>query len=79
MNMKRIFGAALTILGIGLIYAAVLFVYSMVVQRIQSANHFRHCWYIIFVAGIGLIRTQKMYPKPKAIIQNLTSILLNTL
>jgi hypothetical protein len=50
MNMKRIFGAVLTILGIaGLIYAAVLFAYSGGgFNGYQSAYHFWHCRYNIF-------------------------------
>ncbi len=61
MNLKRIFGALLTILGIaGLIYTAVLF------AGITSATHdvmtvviFAGVSLIFFIAGISLIRTTK--------------------
>ncbi len=61
MNMKRIFGAALTILGIaGLIYAAVLFVYSGGGSTATKALIiFCIVGIIFFFAGIGLIRTTK--------------------
>jgi len=61
MNMKRIFGAVLTILGIaGLIYAAVLFVYSGGGSMDTKALIiFGIVGIIFFVAGIGLIRTTK--------------------
>jgi predicted Na+-dependent transporter len=61
MNIKRIFGALLTILGIaGLIYAAVLFVNS----RSSSGNIkpliiYGVLGFIFFIAGIGLVRTTK--------------------
>jgi len=59
MNIKRIFGALLTVLGIGsLIYAAVLFV------NLQSSTHtikeiviFGILGLLFFVSGMGLIRT----------------------
>jgi uncharacterized membrane protein len=61
MNLKRIFGAVLTSLGIaGLIYAAVLFV-----NNIDSTRAFKaliiYCiiGLIFFIAGINLIRTTK--------------------
>lgn len=61
MNMKRIFGAVLTILGIaGLIYAAVLFAYSGGGSTDTKALIiFGIVGIIFFVAGIGLIRTTK--------------------
>ncbi len=59
MNLKRIFGTLLTILGIaGLIYAAVLFV-----NNAESNNAFKALiiysviGLIFFIAGISLIRT----------------------
>jgi uncharacterized membrane protein len=61
MNIKRIFGALLTILGVaGLIYAAVLFVNS----RNSSGNTKALIIYgvlglIFFIAGIGLVKTTK--------------------
>ena len=60
MNLKRIFGAALTILGVGgLIYAAVIFL-----QGAHGANYKYLIIYgilgaIFFFSGIGLIRTTK--------------------
>ena len=61
MNVKRIFGALLTILGIGgLIYAAVLFVHTSGGTRdIKSLIIFGVIGLIFFIAGIGLIRTTK--------------------
>jgi uncharacterized membrane protein len=61
MNLKRIFGALLTLLGItGLIYAAVLF------TNVTSKTHdvltvimFSGVGLIFFIAGISLIRTTK--------------------
>jgi len=61
MNLKRIFGALLTALGIGgLIYAAVLFVNSS-----TGSNSFKPLviygllGLLFFIAGISLIRTTK--------------------
>ncbi|MEO5946760.1 MAG: hypothetical protein ABIP79_08080 [Chitinophagaceae bacterium] len=61
MNVKRIFGVLLTVLGIGgLIYTAVLFsntsgnnhdVKSLIVYGVLGI--------IFFIAGIGLVRTIK--------------------
>jgi uncharacterized membrane protein len=61
MNVKRIFGVLLTVLGIGgLIYAAVLFVSSSGNNRdIKSLVIFGILGIIFFIAGIGLIRTTK--------------------
>jgi uncharacterized membrane protein len=61
MNLKRIFGAILTILGIsGLIYAAVLFANSPNVnQHIRSLAIYGVLGLIFFIAGIGLVRTTK--------------------
>ncbi len=61
MNLKRVFGAILTVLGIGgLIYAAVLFVNSSGAGRdIKSLIIFGILGLIFFVSGIGLIRTTK--------------------
>ena len=61
MNMKRIFGGVLTILVIaGLIYAAVLFVYSTGgTIDTKSLIIFGVVGMIFFIAGIGLIRTTK--------------------
>ena len=61
MNVKRIFGALLTVLGIaGLIYAAILFVHTNGGNRdIKSLIIFGVIGLIFFIAGIGLIRTTK--------------------
>lgn len=61
MNMKRIFGGILTVLGTaGLIYAAVLFVYSSGgTTDIKALIIFGIVGIIFFIAGIGLIRTTK--------------------
>lgn len=61
MNIKRIFGTLLTLLGIGgLIYAAVLF------ASLSGGNHaikeviiFAVLGIIFFVSGIGLVKTVK--------------------
>jgi hypothetical protein len=61
MNVKRIFGALLTVLGIaGLIYAAVVFVSTSGGTRdIKSLIIFGIIGIIFFIAGISLIRTTK--------------------
>jgi hypothetical protein len=61
MNIKRIFGALLTLLGIaGLIYAAIVFVNTSGGTRdIKSLLIFGIIGIIFFIAGIGLIRTTK--------------------
>ena len=61
MNLKRIFGALLTVLGTGsLIYAAIMFVKnSGGTQDIKSLVIFGILGLIFFIAGIGLIRTTK--------------------
>jgi uncharacterized membrane protein len=61
MNVKRIFGVLLTVLGIGgLIYAAVVFVSTTGGNRdIKSLVIFGVLGIIFFIAGIGLIRTTK--------------------
>ena len=61
MNLKRIFGGLLTILGIGsLIYAAVVFVINSGGNRdTKSLIIFGILGLIFFVAGISLIRTTK--------------------
>ena len=61
MNVKRIFGALLTILGIvGLVYAAIVFVnVSGGTRSIKTLIIFSILGIIFFIAGIGLIRTTK--------------------
>jgi hypothetical protein len=61
MNLKRIFGGLLTVLGIGsLIYAAVLFVNNSGGTRdIKALAIYGILGLIFFIAGISLIRTTK--------------------
>lgn len=61
MNLKRIFGALLTALGIGaLIYTAVLFVNSSDSNyAIRNLVVFGILGIIFFIAGISLVRTTK--------------------
>ena len=61
MNLKRIFGAILTLLGIGgLIYAAVVFTNTSGSSRdVRSLIIYLVLGLIFFVSGIGLIRTTK--------------------
>jgi uncharacterized membrane protein len=61
MNLKRIFGALLTILGIaGLIYAAVLFANtSDTKHEILTDVIFAVLGLVFFIAGINLVRTTK--------------------
>jgi uncharacterized membrane protein len=61
MNLKRIFGALLTLLGIGgLIYAAVVFInLSGGTRDIKSCIIFGILGIVFFIAGIGLVKTTK--------------------
>ncbi len=61
MNVKRIFGAILTILGIGgLIYAGVVFASTSGGTRdVKSLIIFGILGIVFFIAGIGLIKTTK--------------------
>lgn len=61
MNLKRIFGAILTILGIvSLMYAAYTFVNTAEADRnMKAAAIYGILGLIFFIAGIGLIRTTK--------------------
>jgi uncharacterized membrane protein len=61
MNVKRIFGALLTVLGIGgLIYAAVVFAnLSGGTRDIRTLIIYGILGVLFFIAGIGLIRTTK--------------------
>jgi uncharacterized membrane protein len=61
MNIKRIFGSILTVLGIvGLIYGAVLFVNtSGGLRDVRSLIIYGALGLIFFVSGIGLVRTTK--------------------
>ncbi|MEA5425497.1 hypothetical protein [Arcicella lustrica] len=58
MNIKRIFGAILTLLGIvGLIYAATLFVNKSGGQNIKALLTYGIIGFIFFSSGISLIRS----------------------
>ncbi len=61
MNIKRIFGAVLTILGIGaLLYAAIMFVNSANgTSNIKTLLTFGILGLIFFVSGVSLVRTTK--------------------
>jgi len=61
MNLKRLFGAILTILGIiGLIYAAILFVNTTgATHDIKGLVMYGLLGAVFFVSGISLIRTTK--------------------
>jgi len=61
MNIKRIFGALLTVLGTGgLIYAAISFVNKTGGTRdTTSLAIFGILGFIFFIAGISLVRTTK--------------------
>ena len=61
MNLKRIFGGLLTVLGIGsLIYAAVVYVNNSGGTRdIKTLVFFGILGSIFFIAGISLIRLTK--------------------
>jgi hypothetical protein len=61
MNIKRIFGALLTLFGIGgLIYAAIRFINtSNGVRDIKTLSTCGILGFVFFIAGIGLIRMTK--------------------
>lgn len=61
MNIKRVFGALLTVLGIaGLIYAAVLFVDTAGGERaVKTLIIYGVLGLLFFITGIGLVRTTK--------------------
>ena len=61
MNLKRIFGALLTVLGIGgLIYTAILFVNtSGGTHNIKALVIYGILGIIFFIAGIGQVKTTK--------------------
>ncbi len=62
MNLKRIFGALLTILGIiGIIYAAVTFANtsSLSVRVVKEPIIYGVIGLLFFISGINLIRTTK--------------------
>lgn len=61
MNLKRTFGAILTVLGIsGLIYAAVVFAETSGGERdIKSLIIFGILGAVFFISGIGLVKATK--------------------
>ena len=60
MNLKRIFGALLTVLGIGgLIYVAVLYVNSRGNSDFKALVIYGLLGLLFFIAGISLVRTTK--------------------
>jgi uncharacterized membrane protein len=61
MNLKRLFGAILTVLGIiGLIYAAYVFANTSTgEQNIKTTAIYGILGLIFFISGIGLVRTTK--------------------
>jgi hypothetical protein len=61
MNIKRIFGAILTVLGIvGLIYTAVLFVNTAGgVRDVKALIIYGVLGLIFFISGISLVRSTK--------------------
>jgi uncharacterized membrane protein len=60
MNLKRIFGGVLTVLGIvGLIYAAITFVYPSGIGDYRAPIIYGIVGLIFFISGISLIRTTK--------------------
>ena len=60
MNLKRTFGALLTILGIiGLIYAAYIFSGTSGNQGIKTAIIYGVLGLIFFISGIGLVKRTK--------------------
>ena len=66
MNIKRIFGSILTVLGIvGLIYAAILFVNtSGGVRDVRGLIMYGILGLIFFLAGLSLVRTTKDEASP---------------
>ncbi|MES2618035.1 MAG: hypothetical protein V4613_09150 [Bacteroidota bacterium] len=61
MNIKRIFGALLTVLGIiGLIYTAILFVNTHGgVKDVRALIIYGILGFLFFISGITLVRTTK--------------------
>ncbi|MES2619551.1 MAG: hypothetical protein V4615_01780 [Bacteroidota bacterium] len=61
MNLKRIFGAILTLLGVGgLVYASILFINTSGGTRdIKALIICGIMGLLFFISGIGLVRTTK--------------------
>ena len=68
MNVKRLFGMILTLLGIGgLIYAAFIFMNtSGGTYNMKALTMFGVLGAVFFVAGIGLIKTTKDTDAPSS-------------
>ncbi|MEO5673323.1 MAG: hypothetical protein ABIQ74_01630 [Chitinophagales bacterium] len=65
MNLKRIFGAILTVLGIcGLIYAAIIFTQGNAGSEYKYLIIYGILGAIFFFSGIGLIRNTKDEANP---------------
>jgi uncharacterized membrane protein YdcZ (DUF606 family) len=64
MNLKRTFGAILTIIGIiGLLYAAVVFVNTgFGTHDVRLISMYGILGLIFFIAGIGLVKKTKDVP-----------------
>ncbi|HPM31035.1 MAG TPA: hypothetical protein PLJ60_11940 [Chryseolinea sp.] len=61
MNIKRIFGAVLTVLGIGsLLYAAIMFVSTASgTTNVKILITFGVLGLVFFISGVSLVRTTK--------------------
>jgi predicted Na+-dependent transporter len=60
MNLKRVFGTVLTVLGIiGLIYAAVLFVNSAGGHNVKMLVTYGILGIVFFTSGLSLVRSTK--------------------
>jgi uncharacterized membrane protein len=60
MNVKRMFGVLLTVLGIaGLIYAAILFMNKAGGSQMRSLIVYAILGAVFFFTGIGLVKTTK--------------------
>lgn len=61
MNLKRIFGAILTLLGIGgLVYAAVIFASTSGEERdVKALIIYGILGLVFFISGIGLVKATK--------------------
>lgn len=65
MNVKRLFGVILTVLGIaGLIYAAIVFMDASGSRQIKVLIVYGLLGAIFFFTGIGLIRTTQDDARP---------------
>jgi len=68
MNVKRLLGTVLTLLGlIGLIYAAYLFMNNSGSGQVKSLAMYAILGAVFFSAGIGLIKTIKDTDAPSQV------------